>query len=69
MSAKLDTLRTNINANTLTSAEKAALNSALLVISPAFDPPDALSDSIPTSTEEPLARLWFAALYTINAEP
>jgi hypothetical protein len=69
MSAKLDTLRANINANTLTASEQAALSAALTVISAAFDAPDSVSDSIPASTEEPLARLWFAALYTINAEP
>jgi hypothetical protein len=66
-SPALLSLRANILANVLTAGQQAALVDALDLVTPTFPQPDQLDDSIPVS-EEILARDWFAALYTIQAE-
>jgi hypothetical protein len=66
MSAALALLRSNILANTLTAQEQGALALALAQIGPLFPEPDELANSI-SIAEEPLARTWMAALYSIQA--
>jgi hypothetical protein len=68
MSAALAAFLADVQANHLTAGQQAAIVSALTVISPEFPDPDEYGNSIPI-TEESLARLWMAVLYTINGEP
>lgn len=66
-SAALADLQARIASNTLTALQQAALTTALAAIVPTFPNPDE-SASIVSVLEEPLAREWIAALYTINGE-
>ena len=66
-SAALQDLANRIATNTLTAAQQGALLFALNEIIPVFPEPDELSNSIP-QYEEPLSRLWYTVLYSIDAE-
>ena len=66
-SAALQDLANRIATNTLTSQQQGALLAALDTIVPVFPNPDELSNSIPLF-EEDLARLWYASLYSLNAD-
>lgn len=67
MSAALLDLLARIQSNTLTALQQSALAEALTVIAPVFPVPDE-AGSVNSTAEEPLAREWMAALYTINGE-
>jgi hypothetical protein len=80
MTTALDTLRTNILANTLTTAEQNALAAAIADVSPIFPVADKTSQWIQSgnvpaglgfanaNVEELIARVWLNALYTIQIE-